>query len=257
MEKTISIKNNGHLIPAIINEVEKDNYPMVILLHGFGSDKNEVNHGFVKMANKLNENGIGSVRIDFVGCGESESSFVNFNLEVAISDVLATIEYLKVNYPSINKIGVIGWSQGGSIAMLVGALTNEIEALVTWAGAIDLSVLCSDLEYQQAQEVGFVNKSFDWRNDLKLSFQYCQELRSIKILDSVRNISQKILAINGELDDVVKKIAVERILENCLNHQSEGLIIKNADHIFRIFDCPGMYEELMDVTCDWLKDALT
>ena len=46
--------------------------PVVLMLHGFGSSKDEVGNMYARLADALAQRGVGSLRIDFRGFGKSD-----------------------------------------------------------------------------------------------------------------------------------------------------------------------------------------
>lgn len=110
--------------------------PFVVIMHGFTGNKNE--KMLIQISEGLMKRGIGSVRFDFNGHGDSEGEFRNMTIPNEIEDaklVLATVKQLKGVDP--NRIGVIGHSQGGVVAsMLAGELgTKAIASVVLLAPA--------------------------------------------------------------------------------------------------------------------------
>ena len=88
-----------------------DHAPVVILVHGLGSSKDSgmmygLQHG-------LAAHGIGSLRIDLFGHGESDGQFRDVTLTRGIKSIESAYVYLKKHYPHIT-IGLCGHSFGGS-----------------------------------------------------------------------------------------------------------------------------------------------
>ena len=68
----IGIRNGNHEIPAVwVCPDGMGPFPVMILCHGTASHKDEVGNLFVRLANRLAEQGIASIRFDYAGCGES------------------------------------------------------------------------------------------------------------------------------------------------------------------------------------------
>ncbi len=105
-------------VPATVTfPVGGKNVPLVVLAHGHGGNRDEY-IGFTAIAESLAEQGIASIRMDFPGCGESTESFQNNSLTYMKEDVVAgtkaAINILDVNE---NRVGLIGYSMGGRIAL--------------------------------------------------------------------------------------------------------------------------------------------
>ena len=80
-------------------------------LHGFGTDKNEVGNTFLIAAEKLCEQGIGSVRIHFSGFDESKGKTADTTIEKLISDATVALDYLLArNFTDTQRVGLCGFS---------------------------------------------------------------------------------------------------------------------------------------------------
>lgn len=87
------------------------------------------------MADHLTKNGIGVLRFDDRGVGESEGIFSLATTLDFASDVEAAIDYLKSRRDvDVKKIGLIGHSEGGMIAPLVANDKKEVAFIVLLAG---------------------------------------------------------------------------------------------------------------------------
>lgn len=86
----------------------------VVMLNGTGSQKDEAGDGYGRMAADLAATGIASIRIDFMGSGESTADDADFDLDNAVSDGQAALDHM-AELPEIDgdELGVLGWSQGG------------------------------------------------------------------------------------------------------------------------------------------------
>ena len=118
---------------------DKTNCPVVILLTGSGSqDRDEALFGqkpFLRIADRLSANGIAVLRFDDRGFAQSEGDLSTATSYDFVTDALAAYEYMK-NYPGIDskKIGMIGHSEGGSLAVMAAAENKDIAFVVMLAG---------------------------------------------------------------------------------------------------------------------------
>jgi len=114
-------------------------FPAVILISGSGAeDRDESVFGhkpFLILADYLTRRGIAVLRVDDRGVGESTGKYVEATNADFASDVMAGIEFLKMQKEiNPNKIGLIGHSEGGVIAPLVASQNTEISFIVLMAG---------------------------------------------------------------------------------------------------------------------------
>ncbi|RED45272.1 hypothetical protein DFQ10_102140 [Winogradskyella eximia] len=127
-------------------------FPVVILISGSGpQDRDESFMGhkpFLVLSDYLTRQGIGVLRFDDRGHGESTGDFGNATTEDFSKDVLSAIDYLKTrNDVDIKNIGLIGHSEGGIIAPLAANNSNDVAFMVllasTGISGTELSVMQS------------------------------------------------------------------------------------------------------------------
>ena len=138
-ETVVMIPNGDHEIPATVClPAGEGPFPAVVMLHGTASTRDEAGNGYKMAAPVLAEKyGLATIRIDFMGNGESTADYMGYTFDSAVSDALAAANYMKgLEVVDGDKIGVMGWSQGGTDALLAAAWQPEtFSSVVTWAGA--------------------------------------------------------------------------------------------------------------------------
>jgi pimeloyl-ACP methyl ester carboxylesterase len=133
--KTVGITLAGTLtLPSAGND-----FTAVILITGSGSqnrDEEIVGHKpFLVIADYLTRRGIAVLRCDDRGFGQSTGNSSTATTADFAEDVESAIAYLKTR-KEINprKIGLIGHSEGGVIAPMVAARSNDVAFIVMLAG---------------------------------------------------------------------------------------------------------------------------
>ena len=114
-------------------------YPAVLLITGSGSqDRNETIAGhrpFLVLADHLTRNGIAVLRVDDRGIGGTELGSLSATSENFADDVLAGVNFLRQRKEIDPKmIGLVGHSEGGMIAPMVAARSNDVSFIVLLAG---------------------------------------------------------------------------------------------------------------------------
>jgi len=114
-------------------------YPVVLLITGSGSqDRNETiagHHPFLILADYLTRNGIAVLRLDDRGVGGTDLGSLSATSENFVEDVLAGVNFLKQRKDINPKmIGLIGHSEGGMIAPMLAARSNDVAFIVLLAG---------------------------------------------------------------------------------------------------------------------------
>lgn len=118
---------------------EPGEHPVVVLISGSGpQDRNEELAGhkpFLVIADYLTRNGIGVLRFDDRGVGESTGDFKQATSPDFATDVESAVTFLKAREDiDKNNIGLIGHSEGGVIAPMVAAKTDNVGFMVLMAG---------------------------------------------------------------------------------------------------------------------------
>ena len=114
-------------------------FPAVLLITGSGAqDRDEALLGhkpFLVLADYLTRRGIAVLRVDDRGVGGTSGGSPNDTDENYVEDALAGVEFLK-QQKEINakQIGLIGHSEGGIIAPMAAARTQDVAFIVLMAG---------------------------------------------------------------------------------------------------------------------------
>lgn len=114
-------------------------FPVAILISGSGpQNRDEELKGhkpFLVMADYLTRKGFAVLRYDDRGCFASSGKFETAVTQDFASDVSAAVYYIKARSEAdLNRIGLIGHSEGGIIAPLVASQRKDIDYIVLMAG---------------------------------------------------------------------------------------------------------------------------
>ena len=262
IETVVSIDAGDHQIPATVCMPTAEGiYPAVVMLHGTGSNRDEAGGGYACAAPVLAEKyGIATIRIDFMGNGDSTADYTGYTFESAVADAVAAAEYIAAQENIDGEhIGVMGWSQGGTDALLSAGQHPEIfSSVVTWAGAPDLSDMLPDELYAEAQQNGYFTMEFDWRDPLNVSLQWCEDVKNVNVLDVFTGFDGPVLAIHGTEDTTVDPDWSNKIAGTSTNEASGTCFIEGMDHTFNVFteeDLHSLYTAI-DATGEFFAETL-
>ena len=132
-------KDKITLAGTLTTPKNKKDFPTVILITGSGpQNRNEeaMNHKpFLVISDYLTRNGIAVLRYDDRGVGESEGEYSKATSKDLSRDTEAAIKYLKSRKEiDKNKIGLVGHSEGGLIAPMIAANSEDVSYIVLLAG---------------------------------------------------------------------------------------------------------------------------
>lgn len=133
--EAITLTNKGEKIFGILHRpLQQERAPVIVICPGFGGNKCGKFRIFVTLGKELAKLGIAVFRFDYRGSGDSEGEFNDITLEGKISDTERCLEFLSQD-PQIDstRIGLLGRSLGGAIAVLTARRKPIIQSLVLWA----------------------------------------------------------------------------------------------------------------------------
>ena len=104
-----------------------------IFAHCFTCSKNL--NAVVHISRSLAARGIGVLRFDFTGLGESEGEFSNTNFSSNISDLLAAVAYLEAEHRGPELF--VGHSLGGAAVLRAAGELESIRAIATIGAPAD------------------------------------------------------------------------------------------------------------------------
>lgn len=249
----IVLENMGQKIFGVIHVPEKTPAPFVLLCHGFTGTKIEPHRIFVNTASALTNEGIGALRIDFRGSGDSEGSFKDMTVEGEVSDAMVALEYLSKNeFVDREKIGILGLSMGGAVASLTSGRSPLIKSCVLWSAVCHFDIFFNrpSEEVQKIKDYGdFIDLGGN-----PVGKRFLAEIMNIKPLEELKKRSIPVLIIHGSEDPLVP-IQHAYDYYNGLKdtHEVELEIIEGADHTFNSIEWE---KKVIEKTVDWFKKTL-
>jgi hypothetical protein len=258
-ESVISINNGEYDIPAaLVMPICDNDVPLVIMLHGTGSSRDEAGDGYKLLAPALAKKGIASIRYDFPGSGESTVSYLLYSNSEASKNTLTVADYAS-NMDGIdkNKLGILGWSQGGTDALLVAGESNRFMSIATWAGSLELSDMLTPEMRDEALSMGQTSMEFGWRDALPLSQKWIDESDNMDVLAEVAKITSPIGSFHGSVDEDVPYSDSVKVQSASSNPNSELITIEGTGHTYGIFSGDmTKFNELKTKTVDWFVKTL-
>ena len=232
--KIVKKKGKGKMIE--ISKVNEQKYPLLVLCHGFGGDKE--GKLFDCLVDSLNKKGIAVLRFDFNGHGKSEGKFEDMTVPNEIEDAKCILRYAS-SLPWVSEIALGGHSQGGVVsAMTSGQLAAKPEQDIKPISAVVLLAPAAVLR-DDALRGNTFGKMYDPKNPPAkiemwggkfLGGNYIRTAVNLPIYETAKNYQGPECVLHGDADRVVPYTYGQRF--HYLNKQSEWHLLPDADHGF-------------------------
>jgi uncharacterized protein len=231
--------------------------PAVLMLHGFASQRHEVGDMFARLAEALAVRGIASLRIDFRGWGESAGAMMDSTLDGQVEDARAAYAALrKQPFVDGGRIGVVGFSMGGTIACLLAGDAAP-QSLVLWSATQDiLTAMLDELGEENAETAardGHVTVDLGWRS-VTLGHGFFESLARADIHDAYARYTGALLVVAGTEDS--SAASLDGFREDARGALRASYLVPSADHIFNTLSGDlAISNDVIAKTAAWL--ALT
>lgn len=279
--EVMHLEAGDHTIPGIFTVPKAGGsdakYPTVLMLHGFGADKDEGGDMFRRLAEYLGVVGYASLRIDFAGTGDSTQPWKQNNFDGMVADATTALNWLSTHDSvDADRIGVHGWSFGGRVAATIAGSDDRIRTLSTWAGAIqdgtDGMELFFDRPFmdctgdsvkESLHECAAANGSVLYdpfgTGPFELSQAWFETMMASQALTLIGGFDGPQLAVHGELDTVFPPSVSRNAIARSGSYDATLRIIPGGDHAFGVYDRAGpgiAAEEVLMTTARWIEDKL-
>lgn len=192
-----NLKLSGWFVPA----KKEGSKSAIILLHGYPFDKGNLLSWTSFLHNDFN-----LLFFDFRYFGESEGKFTSLGFYER-QDVLSTIDYLEKR--GLEKIGLMGFSLGGTVALLTLPETDKIAAVVSDSAFANLDLI-GQVYYQN---LFFLKKPLTQLTKIYARIFLRIDPDEVAPEEKVRGIKIPIFIIHGRQDETITIEHAERLKE--------------------------------------------
>ena len=212
------VEIKGWLIKSESRKQKTEN--SIILCHGYGADKGDV-LGIARFIYNPLANGYNILVFDFRAHGKSGGKYSSLGY-YETEDLKSAIRFLKQR--GVDRIGLMGISMGGTVALMVASEFPEIKAIVSDGAYLSFhSVIYSFARrHYHSPRYPFLPPAI-WTAGLRLGF-------NPKRLDLKRYTPGTALIIHGEEDREVLPFDAEEIFKYA-KEPKELWMVKGADHL--------------------------
>ena len=249
MEQPITFTNEGQQMVGMMHIPDLPRpLPAIVMYHGFTGNHIESHLLFVKMSRALAKAGIGSMRFDFRGSGNSEGDFADMTISCEIDDAQVALDFLSTQpWVDDERIGVLGLSLGGCIAAVVSGRDDRVKS------AVLLSAVARP--YDDFANLPPVDPPEEELLAMWIGEQFRPDLENVNPLEEIVKRDPAIMVIHGTDDTVVPCSRAEdyhmALLAAHIPHKV--MIVPEADHVYS----KKVHEEkVIKATVNWFLETL-
>lgn len=181
------------------------------------------------ISDALTRRGIGVLRFDFTGLGESEGDFADTNFSSNVADLVAAAQFMADQYQA-PKI-LIGHSLGGAAVLQAAASLAEVVAVATIGAPADtghvtrlLASKREEIEKHGEAEVLLAGRPF------KIKQQFLEDLEATSMKRAIAGLKKALLILHAPLDNTVA-IDNAGVIFQAAKHPKSFISLDKADHL--------------------------
>ena len=208
----------------------------IILIQGTEHHRNSPGIRALRLGRDLVDRGFSVLLFDFRARGKSRGHRSSEG-DREQWDVLGAIDYVTERGIPVERIGLLGFSLGAGVALLVAAQEPRIPAVVSDSGFLDymmvLQNLCAGsfrLPSWFATVVAFAGRFF-----------FKADFSKVRPAEVVEQVDQPVFFIHGEDDVVVSAEETKELHDISGNPRDRIWIVPSAEHVNVYRKMPGVY----------------
>ena len=225
MDRTVTFFSQGQAVAANLS-LPSESAPCVIMSHGLEGNKGSTK--WQLLATRLCEAGIASLRFNYRGCGQgterSQGKFEETTLGGRIQDFKAALDFVQGTEVDSSRLGVIGSSLGGVVAIAVW--DERIKVMVLMATPHQFPAPTKN-QLRHTQDTEY----FDLPSGRRIRTRFLKELWHQDIGHDVGRVKCPLLIIHGSADKDVPVENARRLYEKA-NEPKRLEVIPGGSHGF-------------------------
>jgi uncharacterized OsmC-like protein/alpha/beta superfamily hydrolase len=182
-----------------------------------------------RISEALARAGIGTLRFDFTGLGESTGEFADSHFGANVADIVAAAGWMSANGRPISLL--VGHSLGGSAVLRAAAQLDEVRGVTTIGAPSDpmhllanFDEVVDEIAAQGQAEVTLVGRSF------RVSQSFIDELSNHPLTVELGSLQASLLIMHSPIDN---EVSIDHASELFIaaRHPKSFVSLDDADHL--------------------------
>ncbi len=182
-----------------------------------------------RISRALSRSGLGVLRFDFTGLGNSGGDFSNTNFSSNVADLKAAAQFLKEQYGSPQVL--IGHSLGGAAVLRAALDIPSIRAVST----IGAPASPEHLKKLLSNSLPQIRKEGQGRVELggrvfRIKKEFIEDIENESSLSALNELRAAVLIFHSPSDEIVD-VGEAAVIYRYLNHPKSFISVDGADHL--------------------------
>lgn len=189
-------------------------------------------HAAAKVCRHLAENGVGMLRFDMTGQGESQGSFVDTNFTSRVRDLMSACAYIRSDYGAPKLL--VGHSISGTAALSAAQALPEIMAVATIGSPHSPSAIIDKFERQNLItdkgngmiEINVLGRPVTFKKE------FIDDMRGQNVPGDTAKLDKKLFVFHAPNDDIVNFAEARMIYDAATCDKDLIPLDAGATHLF-------------------------
>lgn len=225
---------------------QRQQFPVCIIFHGFTGCNTGTKFSYTQISRLLEAQGIGTIRMDFLGSGESDLNFKDMTFDDELSCARIILEEV-LKMETTTDVYLLGHSMGGAIASELAKLyPDQIKKMCLWAPAFNLPEAVDYLKGKAPLSDYYDHGGFE------ISHTFVEDITSRDFYKNLDTYQNELMIIHGTKDTTVPFDISQKYLQGFQN--ALFYPIKNATHNYDQLD---HINQVIRLTYEFMTDTLS
>ena len=197
---------------------------LAVFAHCFTCGKNSL--AATRISRALAEQGIGTLRFDFTGLGESDGDFGRGGFSSSVADIVAAVHWMQgtIGTPAL----LVGHSLGGTAAIAAAARLDGIRAVCTLGAPATADHVLRHFGPAESEEDGQIQVDLGGRA-FRIAPAFIEELQALADENPAKGLRAALLVMHAPSDAVVDIGEAQDLFKAARLDDADHLLTRPAD----------------------------
>ncbi|HYP94490.1 MAG TPA: alpha/beta fold hydrolase [Mycobacterium sp.] len=226
-ERVTFLSSTGPALAGIIDRPAGEPRGWGVFSHGFTLGKDSP--AAARICKQLAEDGIGMLRFDALGLGDSEGDWGDGSFTVKVNDVIRACEFMAEQNTTADIL--VGHSFGGAAVIAAARQSPGVRAVATVGAPMDPAH--AEHQYDAVVDRVLSEGSAQWMvggRTLTLKRAFVEDVRAAALHEKIRSLRLPLLILHSPTDNTVGVANASEIFRTA-RHPRSFVSLEGSDHL--------------------------